>query len=64
MRVAFAAVIPSPGPLSEGEGEKQYALFSGRISMSCPGRDIRRLANVGRRAAEQFSSKLTPPPWR
>jgi hypothetical protein len=32
MRAGFTAVCPHPGPLPEGEGEKQYALFGGRIS--------------------------------
>jgi len=32
MRAGFTAVFPHPGPLPEGEGEKQYALFDGRIS--------------------------------
>ncbi len=32
MRAGFAALCPHPGPLPKGEGEKQYALFDGRIS--------------------------------
>jgi hypothetical protein len=32
MRAGFAVVCPHPDPLPEGEGEKLYALFVGRIS--------------------------------
>ena len=32
MRAGFSAVCPHPDPLPKGEGEKQYALFDGRIS--------------------------------
>ena len=33
MRASFTAVCPHPDPLPQGEGEKQYALFGGRISI-------------------------------
>src|SRR5712691_9549096 len=32
MRTRFTAACTHPGPRPEGEGEKQYAVFSGRIS--------------------------------
>jgi hypothetical protein len=32
MRAGFSAVCPHPDPLPEGEGEKQCALFDGRVS--------------------------------
>jgi hypothetical protein len=31
-RAGFCRVCPHPGPLPQGEGEKQRALFNGRIS--------------------------------
>ncbi len=36
MRAGFVVVCPHPGPLPQGEGEKRYALFSGRVSKCSP----------------------------
>ena len=31
MRAGFTAIFPHPDPLPEGEGDKQHALFGGRM---------------------------------
>ena len=73
MRAGITVLCPHPGPLPEGEGEKQYALFTGLLSIigfslrslrnihgriECRGRGMRRSGRCGKNSYQSNHFRL------